>query len=179
MKNICLLMVIMCMNVSLLANANKFSFEDSTLRQRFIMSILQEYEMEGRWIFVKVDSLYKLKNNYEVINPQILYNSNASQTTYYDKKIFLFDAYEALTQQPVLERYPNRPLIKGIKVNMKIYKKLLILPIEKILITYFNRDKTLKKKYQKCLYEIIAVCYTNNVKVITPSNAQPYYQIFK
>lgn len=62
---------------------------------------------------------------------------------------------------------------------MKIYKMLLRHPKEKILSMYFNADKTLMKQYKKWLYEIIAVCYTNNVKVITPSNAQPYYQVFK
>jgi hypothetical protein len=183
MKNICLLMAVICMNFSLLANgktnSNKVALEDSSLHQRFIMNVLQEYEMEGRWIFVKVDSMYKLKNNYEVINPQTLYNSYASQFTSYNGKRFVFDACEALSEPVTYERYPNRPLIKGVKVNMKIYKMLLRHPKEKILSMYFNADKTLMKQYKKWLYEIIAVCYTNNVKVITPSNAQPYYQVFK
>ncbi len=180
MKNICLLIVAICINVSLLANNNnKLALGDSTLRQRFIKNVLQEYEMEGRWIFVKVDSLYKLKNNYEVINPKTLYNSYASQFTSYDGKRFVSHAYEALTEPVTYERYPNRPLIKGVKVNIKLYKTLLKQPKEKILATYFNADKTLKKVYKKWLYELIAVCYTNNVKVITPSNAQPYYEVFK
>ncbi len=78
-----------------------------------------------------------------------------------------------------MARNPNNPLLKGVKVNMKIYKTLLLQPKGKILTTYFNADKTLKKKYKKWLYEIIAVCYTNNVKVITPFNAQPYFEVFK
>jgi hypothetical protein len=183
MKNISLLIVAICINVSLLANRNSnnkiLALGDSTLRQRFIKNVLQEYEMEGRWIFVKVDSMYKLKNNYEVINPKTLYNSYASQFTSYNGKRFVFDVSEALTEEITYERYPNRPLIKGVKVNMKLYKTLLKQPKEKILSIYFNADKTLKKQYKKWLYEIIAVCYTNNVKVVTPSNAQPYYEVFK
>ena len=182
MKNISLLMVVMCVNFSSLANHNnnKRSLYDSTLHQRFIKSLLQEHEIGGRWVFIQIDSMYKLKNNYEVVNTNLLYELYASSYTSYDNKMFVFDVYETLINQTTLERYANKkPLLKGIKVNMKIYKTLLLQPKEKILSTYFNADKTLKKQYKKWLYEIIAVCYTNNVKVITPSNAQPYYEVFK
>jgi len=184
MKNICLLMVGICVCFSVLSNgktnSNKLILNDSTLRQRFIMSVLQDYELEDRWVFVQIDSLYKLKNNYEVVNTSLLYKIYASSYTSYNNKMFVFDIFGTLINQTTLERYANKkPLLKGIKVNLSIYKALLKQPKEKILSMYFNSDKTLKKQYKKWLYEIIAVCYTNNVKVITPSNAQPYYQVFK
>ncbi len=183
MKNICLLLFATCINISLFANGNyknnKLALGDSTLHQRFIMSLLQEYEREGRWFFIQIDSMYNLKNNFEVINPKTLYNVYASKRTDYYRKLFLFDAYETLTHHLVMERYSETPLLKGNRVNMKIYKILLLKSKEKILSTYFNTDKTLKKQYKKWLYEIIAVCYTNNVKVVTTANAQPYFEAFK
>ncbi len=52
MKNGSLFIIVIFISTSILANAKgnyyKKTFEDSTLHQRFIMSLLQEYNMEGR-----------------------------------------------------------------------------------------------------------------------------------
>ena len=69
--------------------------------------------------------------------------------------------------------------IKGVKVNMKRYRLMKKRPVSKILNKYFDNDSRLKPKYHQWLYEIIAVCYDNNVKVITPSNGPAYFEIFK
>jgi hypothetical protein len=185
MKKLFLLMVTIAFSVSVPAqesDGNEKILQDSTFHQRFIMSILQEYELEGRWLFVRVDSLYKLKNNFELINPQNIYDAYAEGSTSYNKKSFLFNAYQTFRQQKQerLERYPNmKHPIKGIKVNIKRYGILKKMPVAKILSTYFNKDKKLRAKYKKLLYEIIAVCYTNNVKVVTRSDGVAYYEVFK
>jgi hypothetical protein len=159
---------------------NELVYQDSTLHQRFIMNILQEYELEGRWIFVRIDSVYKLKNNYELIHPKNIYEAYNEGFSGVNKKRFLYYAYEALTLAKIFERYPEHEHpIKGIKVNMKSYDILKRMPIDKLLATYFNENRQLKNQYNKCLYEIIAVCYTNNVKVITPEIGPAYYEVFK
>ncbi len=97
-----------------------------------------------------------------------------------NKQRFIYNTYESLTNEPIYERYSDKKHpIKGVKVNMKRYNILLKTPKEKILSIYFDKDKNLKKQYEKILHEIIAVCYTNNVKVITPINGTPYYEVFK
>ncbi len=183
MKNIFILLIAIGINFPLIAQQKSYVSEvstDSTLHQRFIRNLLQEHNLEGRWLFVKVDSLFKLKNNYEVISPQIFYDLYVKYYINFEEKQFISDEYQDIIRNLAFERYGNEPHpIKGVKVNMKLYKTLLKQPKEKILSTYFNADKTLKKVYKKWLYELIAVCYTNNVKVITPSNAQPYYEVFK
>ncbi|HMJ47487.1 MAG TPA: hypothetical protein VK498_09165 [Ferruginibacter sp.] len=86
MKKHFLIAILLSISISLIAkpgDCNKMSFQDSTLHQRFIMNILQEYELEGRWIFVKVDSVYKLKNNFELIRPMNIYEAYNENFTEY------------------------------------------------------------------------------------------------
>ncbi len=179
-KTIVTIIALLILTIKSNAQIDPVPPHDSTVHEKFVMSILQEYPAEGRWIFSRVDSLYKLKNNYEVINPINIYNSLSEGFTSYNKSRFIFHVYSLLTEEKVLQRNGEyKTQIKGIKVNMRRYKTMLKQPKEKTLATYFNADKTLKKQYKKWLYELIAVCYTNNVKVVTPSNAQPYYEVFK
>ncbi|MGG9961841.1 hypothetical protein [Ferruginibacter sp. SUN106] len=145
------------------------------------MNILEEYEMDGRWIFLRIDSAGKLNHNYELIHPMNIYEAYTDNFTKVDRQFFLFNAYQTFRQQKQeqLERFPQSHPIKGMKVNMKRYDVLKKITTEKLLSTYFNKDKTLKDKYAGWLHEIIAVCYTNNIKVITPSSGYAYYELFK
>ncbi len=183
MKKGFLLSLLIFISISIIAKQRDFDkipYRDSTLHHRFIMSILKEYELEGRWIFVRVDSVYKLKNNYELIHPGNIYESYNENFREMNKNRFLFMAYESLRQGELFERYPeSKHPIRGIKINMKSYNSLKKVPIKKLLETYFDRNKQFKEKYNKSLYEIIAVCYTNNIKVITPEKGTTYYEVFK
>ena len=158
----------------------KTLYQDSTFHQRFISHILSEYELEGRWIFVRVDSVYKLPNNYELIHPFNIYEAYSEYSLEMEKDRFISMAYETLRQHELFERNPeNKHPIKGIKVNMEIYNRLKSIPIKKLLRTYFNANGSFKSKYKTSLYEIIAVCYTNNIKVVTPKKDVAYYKLFK
>jgi hypothetical protein len=167
-------------NSKLIAQIDPVPPHDSTVLERFLMCILKEYPAEGRWVFAKVESSYKLKNNFEVIDPINIYNSLSEGFTSYNKSRFIFHVYSLLRDELVLQRNGEyKTQIKGVKVNLRRYKTILKQRKEKILVKYFDNNRKLKPEYVKWLYEIIAVCYTNNIKVITPSNAKPYYEVFK
>lgn len=154
--------------------------QDSTLHQRFIMHVLSEYELEGRWIFVRVDSVYQLPNNYELIHPVTIYGAYSESFLEMNKERFIFNAYETLRQHELFERYPNKKHpIKGVKVDMDAFNRLKAISVKKLLRTYFNRDRSFKSKYKSILYEIIAICYSNNIQVVTPTAGLPYYVTFK
>ncbi len=154
---------------------------DSTKEERFVANVLKQFRSEGIWVFVKIDSLYLLKDNYEVVHPDIIYKAYEQGYTRYDAQRFLLDAFINLTTPhlKIYERYPDKFQIKGIKVNMRMYRKLSSLPIDEILATYFNEDKTFKKQYCNRLHEVIAVCYTKQVQVITPNEGCAYYVEFE
>ncbi len=153
---------------------------DSTPHQRFIMHVLKEYAFDGRWIFVKIVLEGNRNSTYEVIHPSNIYFVYASRRTTFNEKMFYFDAYQTLRQIEEFARYPGEKYsIQGVAVDMGIYNTLIKKPISEILNKYFKEDRTLKKKYKKYLYELIAVCYTNNVKLVTPEKETPYYEVFR
>jgi hypothetical protein len=171
-------------------------FQDSTLHQRFVFSLFQEYEQEGRWLFLSIDSCDERKW-YELVNPSSIIDAYSKTYKGMDKDNLIFTASE--TFRVAAENGRNEFFdrgdpcradtlygivrvnyyIQGIKVNMNCYREFKKLSINKILHTYFDKNKELKKKYNKFLYELIAVCYTNNIKVITLKNRRPYYEVFK
>ncbi|HLA57238.1 MAG TPA: hypothetical protein VK622_00680, partial [Puia sp.] len=75
--------------------------------------------------------------------------------------------------------HPPKYLVKGVKVNMGRYKVLLKQPIRSLLSTYFDKKKRLKPKYKNILYDLIAVCFTHNIKVTTYSDGNAVYEIFR
>ena len=144
------------------------------------MSILNEYDQPGRWIFIKVDSFYTLPNNYEVVSPMAIYKALEENFTSYSKKSFLYDAFEALTRVKEYNKFPNKKYqIEGVKVNMKCFKNLNKLSTKRIIKKYFDKQGALRSEYDNILYELIAVCYTRQVKVITLEGKRPYYEVFR
>jgi hypothetical protein len=181
MKKLIIVLVLFALFISTAsAQIDPVPPHDSTTQERFLLSILKDYPLEGRWIFMRIDSLYKLENNYEVVNTLNLYDALSESFTSYNKSSYIFHVYSQLTERQVFERYGDKKyLIKGNKVNMNRFELLKKQSIKSILKLYFNKEKKIKKKYKKWLYEIIAVCYINNVKVITPKNGLAYYEEFK
>lgn len=164
-------------------------YQDSTLRQRFIVSLLQEYKEDGRWFFTTIDSCSIMKFH-EVVKPITLFNSLSETNLNLDTKQFIFLASDPLLmKESEFSRCPEREVaygikhkypIAGVKINMNRYKVLNEMPLQYLLNKYFNKETMLlKKQYKIMLYEIIAACYTKNVKVITPTNGVAYYEIFK
>ena len=181
------LLCLLSLQISLVVLAEKktenslIQLEDTTLHNRFIMSLFQEYELEGRWLFCRLDSVDVLREDwYAVINPKSVYDSYTDNFNNVTKESFIASAYPGFIFHNSYSTHPNiaHP-IRGIRIDLKRYKTLNKLSLDKLIATYFNDDKTLKKKYSKLLYELIAACYMKNVKVITPSKGDPYYEIFK
>ena len=145
------------------------------------MSLLQDYELEGRWLFVRMDSVDIFRKDwYEVIHPKTFYDCYTDHFTNITKEFFIYSLYRDITNREEFARFPPSPhSLQGVRVDVKRYKILNKLPLNILLATYFNKDKRLKKIYEKLLYEIIAACYTKNVKVITPTQGSAYYEIFK
>ena len=174
-------------NVSLLVLAhNKWhnvetKFGDTTLHNRLIMNLLQEYELEGRWIFVRMDSVDVIRENwFEVVHPKSIFDYYSDNFRNVTKLFFTSSVYPTLILKEEFSTFPKSAHpIRGIRVDLRRYKILNKLPLTTLLASYFNKDKTLKNKYTKWIYELIAVCYRKNVKVITPSNGMPYYEVFK
>lgn len=165
----------------------KDSIPDSTIKQRFIASLLGEYEQEGRWVFVKMVRC-NYKSSYEIVEPMSLYKALAEKRKSLDTKQFVWIALENLYVHNEFANCPEEAkiyfpdasyVIKGRQVNMKRYNKLKKLPFDKVLKTYFRSDGVLLYQNKKMLNELIAVCYENNVKLIAPENGKPRYEIFK
>lgn len=167
-------------------NAN-YILQDSTLKQRFIVSLLSEYDQKGRWVFVKIKRCEN-KSAYEIVEPSSIFKALSESNNNLSKKLFISMAIEnlfvhdeffsCLKQKQVY--YPKATYeIEGKKVDMKKYNLLKKLSIKKILSTYFDSKKNLKKQYRKNLNELIAVCYTNNVKIITSENGNAEYEVYK
>ena len=181
------LLYLLSLQISLVVLAEKktenslIQLEDTTLHNRFIMSLFQEYELEGRWLFCRLDSVDVFREDwYDVIQTKTIYDAHTKNFNNVTKGSFISSVYPDFIFHNCFATYPNigHPL-SGVRVNLKLYKTLNELPLNKLIATYFNDDKTLKKKYSKLLYELIAACYMKNVKVITPSKGDPYYEIFK
>ena len=175
----------------LLLGIKQLSFsQDSSLTTRFKVSLLSEYDKEGRWVFIKIDSCGE-KEWREVINPYYIFKSKSdSALTSLTRESFVYLASINLIEHDIFAECIEEnirlgvkkyyPLIgHGFKINMDIYNSFNNIPINKILSKYFNKEKELKKKYYKYLHELIAVCYTNNIKVITLPNKKPFYEIFE
>ena len=62
---------------------------DSTLAERFLVNILNDYKKEGRWLFIRIDSNYMLKDNYEVVNPITIFNAYTDSFRDFDKDRFI------------------------------------------------------------------------------------------
>lgn len=163
------------------AKCQNNNVKDSTVRERFIRSILEEPDMKKTWLLVRIDSLNLLPNNYELVHPYDIYQNFAEHYTSYTKKRFIYAVFDALINNIPFERYSNvKNLIKGIKVEPRKYKPLAKISFAKVLKKYFNENCRLKKKYQYLIYELIAVCYINNMKVTIPKNGSlPFYEVFK
>lgn len=161
--------------------------QDSTLQQRFIVSLLSEYDQEGRWIFAKIERC-KFKIGYEIIQPGSIYRMLSERTSTIDKKLFIWTATQNLSSNSpfygCLERtkvfYPNATYeIEGKKINMRRYSKLKKMPINKLLKNYFDINRQLFSKHKNVLNELIAVCYENNIKVITTNTGTATYYLFE
>lgn len=161
--------------------------QDSTQTQRFIVNVLSDYDKPGRWIFVKVERCNN-KSAYEIVSPLSLYMALAETNSNLDRKLFVNLATETLFTHNTFAScikekqiyFPKATYeIEGRKVNMKKFNLLKKIPIEKILNTYFDRNRNLKKQFKKELNELIAVCYVNNVKIITSEKGSSEYQVFK
>jgi hypothetical protein len=155
------------------------SFSDSTLHERFIVNLLNDCDKDGAWLFLELDSCDNTRF-FNVVEIKKFYSQVSRKFSSFDKARFVFYALSPILERNAFDNCKHEAdPIKGNRINMKRYKLFLKQPIEKILTNYFNVDKTLKSQYKKWLYEIIAVCYNKNVKVVTPNNALPYYEVFK
>jgi hypothetical protein len=160
--------------------------QDSTLHERFIATLLNEYEMPGRWIFVEIDSCNS-KKDYEVINPIAIFRYYSESYLEVDKAFFMWNAFQTLKQHEQFGYCPEsvaiygkrKYYVKGAKVNMRKYYEFMKQPITEILLKYFDKNSKLKKQYIKFLYELIAVCYTNNIKVISFGESDAVFKVFK
>lgn len=158
---------------------------DSTHEERFVAHVLNDYAKGGVRVFVRIDSIYLLPNNFELVEPEIIFKNfyaGINPIYPYIPSEYILNAFMSLTNPNIkqFERYPQKfPLLQGIKVNMKIFKKIAKLETEKIIEKYFNDDKTYKKKFCRELYEVVAVCYTRQVQVITPKNSCAYFLTFE
>jgi hypothetical protein len=160
---------------------------DSSLKQRFIVNLLNEYEKKGRWVFVNVKRCDN-KSAYEIIEPSSIYRAFSETTNNLTKKLFTSMAVENLyvhneifsCVKEIQLYYPKAAYeLEGKKINMKVFNSLKKLSAERIVEIYFDSQKIFRKKFKKNLNEIIAACYVNNVKVITSSNGNVEYELFK
>ncbi|HMG82254.1 MAG TPA: hypothetical protein VK559_04405 [Ferruginibacter sp.] len=180
------------------ASGNRIFSEDTVLHfhERFVLSLLDEYDQPGRWLFLNIDSCAE-KNWHEVVNPVELINNYAVTFKGLSRYNILFEVGESFIIEADNHREdfwssgdPCRAdtlygtnsspyYVKGIKINMEVYNKLHKQPVGQILHTYFDSHGNFKKEYSSILYELVAVCYVNNIKVITYSNGDATYTIFK
>ena len=164
-----------------------YALQDSTLKQRFIVSLLDEYEQKGRWVFVKIERCNN-KSAYEIVEPSSIFKGLSETNNNLNKKLFIGITIENLyihnkifsCFKEIQLYYPKASYeVEGRMVDMKKYNLLKKFSIKKILNTYFDTRKNLKKQFKKNLKELIAVCYINNVKVITSENGKAAYEVFK
>lgn len=163
------------------------SVNDSILNRRFTLSLLSEHEKPGRWIFTKVKRCDN-KEEYEIIESRSIYKAFSEKTSGLTETQYLQIASETIfVQQSIYSCLDQIKLyfpkatyeLEEKKVNMDRYGQLIKIPIKKLLSTFFDSNQNYKKKYCAYLNEIIAVCYTNNIKVITDEGGCTKYQIFK
>jgi hypothetical protein len=186
-----LLILIISFTASVPAIADKFllSYQDSTLHERFVASLLNDYDQGGQWVFVQIDSCNIMVDS-EVLNTMTLYKCYEEKSIPAFRNVFTSTYTETIVTYP--SPFNNCPfsdssylghapkyLIKGVRVNMKRYNGLLKQPIDALLSKYFDKKKRLRSKYKTLLYDLIAVCFTNNIKVITYPNGNAVYEIFR
>lgn len=167
----------------------KIYYQDSSLHERFVASLLNNYEQGGQWVFVEIDSC-NIKMDSEVVNAMTLAKCFEEGSTRFVKDAFVITYTQTIVTYPspfnncpfVDSSYLGHPpkyLVKGVKVNMECHKSLLKHPIGTLLNKYFDKKKRLKPEYKNLLYDLIAVCFTHNVKVITYPDGNAVYEIFK
>jgi hypothetical protein len=186
-------LIVIGLSISLSATANKIyvnalSRQDSSLHERFVYSLLNNFEQGGQWLFVQIDSC-NIKQDSEVVNTMTLYKCYQERSLRTFKEDFALIYDEGITEHPVFNNCPSADMeyfghvalyqIKGSKVNMVRYGELIRQGIPKILSTYFDNNKKLKTEYKDLLYELIAICYVNNIKVVTYANGDAMYEIFE
>ena len=154
---------------------------DSTLHEKFIFNLLTEFKEEGRWLLVAMEQPDSIAGHWaEIIHPMTIYNFYSSGFTDWNEKRFLYDAFSTLSQREYFSRTrKDSSPIRGIKVDSKKFYFLRKISIKKILTEYFDSRHQLKVIGKKYLTELIAICYLNNIKVITPKECKPYYFIFR
>lgn len=189
MKYLLTLLICFIATIPAIANRQLLLYQDSSLHQRFVASLLTNYEQGGQWIFVEIDSC-NVKKDSEVVNAMTLAKSFEERSSRFFKNVFVITITESIVNYPspfnncpFLDSsnlgHPPKHLIKGVKVNMRRYKVLLKQPIKSLLSKYFDKKKRLKPKYKYLLYDLIAVCFTNNIKVITNPDGNVMYEIFR
>lgn len=174
--------IIFLLTINLVAHC-----QDSTLKQRFVVNLLSEYDKGGRWVFVKIDSC-STKQWVEVVSLDSIYRALSEGFSEFSKESFIWNASINILQHNIFSECPETDSLygpprkhhfSGIKVDLSYYSKLSKQSIHFILSEYFDSQKMLKTKYKNKLYEIIAVCFKHNIKVITTSGGAAFYEIFK
>ena len=185
-----LLILITCCIYTIPARASKnMSYQDSSFHEKFVASLLDNYEQGGQWVFVEIDSC-NIKVDSEVVNAMTLAKCWQERNLRFFKDVFVGIYTQIIVSYPSpfdnclfsdssYLGHPPKYLVKGVKVNMKYYKSLLKQPIGTLLNKYFDKKKRLKPGYKNLLYDLIAVCFTRNVKVITYPDGNAVYEIFR
>jgi|GEM_PF-2601345 hypothetical protein len=193
MRKFSFVLIVMGLSIRLSTTANNIHInaslcQDSSLHERFVNSLLNNFEQGGQWLFVQIDSC-NIKQDSEVINTMTLYKYYEERSVHAFKEDFATIYAEGIAKHPVFNNCPSFDMeyfghiavypIKGSKVRMIRYGKLVRQGIPKILSTYFDNNKKLKAEYKDLLYELIAVCYIKNIKIVTYANGDAMYEIFK
>lgn len=176
-----------CFSTPQFPTNNLRNVSDSSLHQRFVANLLNEFNLLRGWIFVKIERCNG-QSSYEIVQPIELYNALREGYDNLEKKQFVWIAFETINKHNSFFNCPSEGsiynpkatyVIKGKKVNMNIYSKLEKKPIENILKLYFDKKMFLRAKHYKILNELIAVCYKSSIKVIIENRHKIRYEIFQ
>ena len=181
--NFKILIIFFCILVSKNGNAQqtpRSSELDSTIHEKFVVKVLSEYELGGRWLSVNVDSCNKKKWRIVIDAADLnnAYPKNIGISKEQQKILFVSNGYTNIITHDLIEDCPalNQKPIGGYRINELIYEKLSKQRSKKVLKKYFNKDHYFKSKYSNVFHEVVAVCFNKNIQVITENTDLSYYK---
>lgn len=155
-------------------------YRDSTIKDRFVVSLLNDTDKNGRWIYVMIYDSCDNRGSFKIVSVSNLFKVYEHDYEIDVKKNFIISASINILQYNSFSNchHSNNPIV-GIDVNFDIVSQLVYLSDEELLNTYFDENKYLRESQKRLLNEVIAACFLKNIKVITENPNKIYYEIFK
>lgn len=146
-----------------------------TDHEQFVANVLKETTKKNRWLLISVDSC-NTTTSMRIIDPRDLYAALSKRTTGYTHDQFVYDVSNDIALDRIYSNCETA-LIVGQSIDAKVFSKIEKLSDKKLLQKYFDKERLLQRNSYNVLAEIIASCFKRSIKVITPINGAPYYEI--